>query len=150
MLTINEAAPFFTDTGSNVWKCTSGKHLGHGMLDYYCRAGSLPLFGLTLLGLPLTEEIGVTGHPGVVLQVFERGVLACDPAHVLDYPPGAGDVYTMHLDSGPALAQIVHFLPTSVQSVSHAVALIDEVQALQSAIQTGLARVLTDLDQSRQ
>jgi hypothetical protein len=149
MLTIHEATQFFTDLGNNVWKCANGNHLGHGMLGYYCRTGPAPLFGLTLLGLPLTEEIAVAGQKGVVLQVFERGVLTYDPAHVLDHPPGAGDVYTTRLDSGPALAQLSRFLPAPTpQPAPGNNTIISELQALRTTIETGLARVLADLGKS--
>ncbi len=45
-----------------------------------------------------------------VYQRFERGVLAYDPQHVINSPPGAGDVYCMHIDSGlgqdPRISQL--------------------------------------------
>ena len=151
MLPIHEAAHFFTDLGNNVWKCTNGNHLGHGMLGYYCRTGPTPLFGLTLLGLPLSEEISVPGHNGVVLQIFERGVLAYDPAHVLDHPPGAGDVYTMHIDSGLGLTQLAQFLPTTAPGPStspNITTLISDLQALQTTTSTGFAKVPADLGKS--
>lgn len=53
--------------------------------------------GLTYLGLPLSNEITMAGHPGVVKQEFERGWACYDPTHVIDFPPGAGDVYLLHL-----------------------------------------------------
>ena len=149
MLVINEVSRYFTDLGNDVWKCENGHLLGHGILGYYCRTGSAPLFGLTLFGLPKTNEIGVPGHPGVVLQVFERGVLVYDPGHVLDNPPGSSDVYTMHIDSGPGLAQLAGFLPAPTPQTSpNIAAIISELQALQTATDAGLAKVLADLGKS--
>jgi hypothetical protein len=53
--------------------------------------------GLTHLRLPLSNETSVSGHLGIVEQKFERALVAYDPNHELDQPPGAGDVYLMHL-----------------------------------------------------
>ncbi|HEX6478497.1 MAG TPA: hypothetical protein VF043_06610 [Ktedonobacteraceae bacterium] len=52
---------------------------------------------MTYLGLPLSNEIPIQGHPGVVKQQFERGWVCYDPTHTIDNPPAAGDVYIMHL-----------------------------------------------------
>lgn len=132
MLTINDSH-YFTDLGNSVWKCTNGNLLGHGMLNYYCTTGVSPLFGLTLYGLPLTGEIAIPGHAGVVLQVFERGVLCYDPGHVIDNPPGSGSVYAMHLDKGDALTQLAKFMPTQPAPVDTTQAVAD-VQAIADAV----------------
>lgn len=65
---------------------------------------------------------------------------------MLDNPPEAGDVYTMHLDSGPALAPRVRFLPAlPLPPAPGSATLISELQAIQAAIAMGLARVLIGL-----
>jgi N-acetyl-anhydromuramyl-L-alanine amidase AmpD len=102
MLDIKAASNFFVDLGNNVWRCPkTGYVIGHGILDFYRRIGGGALFGLTYLGLPLSNEIPIEGYSGVVLQRFERGVVCWDPDHLVDHPPGSGPAYLMHLDSGP-------------------------------------------------
>ncbi len=119
-LQIADTNGYFTDLGGDVWHCTkTGVALGHAMLDFYRQAGSAPYFGLALFGLPRTGEIAVSKSlSGVVLQVFERGVLYYDPQHVLDNPPGAGAVYPAHIDGdGPAAKQLLALWGSSVQPV---------------------------------
>ncbi|GCF09578.1 peptidoglycan recognition protein family protein [Dictyobacter arantiisoli] len=92
---------FFVAASNGRWLCSpNGHYIGGAILSFYRRFGNGGLCGITYLGLPLTNEIAVSGHPGVVYQRFERGALAYDPKHVLDSPPGAGDVYCMHVDKG--------------------------------------------------
>lgn len=87
--------------GPNVWKCTNnGFFVGYAILDFYQKFGADALCGLTFLGLPQSNETPVQGHAGVVYQRFERGVVIYDPQHVIDNPPGSGDVYCMHITSG--------------------------------------------------
>jgi hypothetical protein len=101
----------YFEGSNNVWHCKqTGFLIGNSILSFYQQFGGNALCGLTYLGLPLSNEIGVSGHPGVVYQRFERGVLAYDPQHVIDSPPGAGEVYCMHIDSGlgqdPRISQL--------------------------------------------
>ena len=109
-LQITDTNGYFTDLGNGVWHCTkTGVALGHAILDFYRSTGDAPYFGLALYGLPRTNEIAVSKSlAGVVLQVFERGVLYYDPAHMLDNPLGtAGAVYPAHIDgAGPAATQL--------------------------------------------
>jgi hypothetical protein len=91
--------------GPDIWQCKDNKFLiGHGILGFYQKFGGDALCGLTYLGLPLSNEIAVLNKDGttigVVYQRFERGVLAYDPRHQIDNPPGSKDVYLMHIDSG--------------------------------------------------
>ena len=109
-LSIADTNGLFTDLGGDVWRCAkNGLVVGHAILDFYRGVGSAPSFGLALYGLPRSNEIAVSKSlTGVVLQVFERGVLYYDPAHVLDNPLGtAGAVYPAHIDgAGPAATQL--------------------------------------------
>lgn len=110
-LTNGTVASHFTANSDNtMWTCKdNGFIVGHAILDFYRSFGGTALCGLTFLGLPLSSEQGV-GHPGVVYQRFERGILCYDPGHILDMPPGSGSVYLMHIDSGigqdPRIAQL--------------------------------------------
>jgi N-acetyl-anhydromuramyl-L-alanine amidase AmpD len=97
-LTNPTLAQYFTATSNDQWKCKStGNVVQYAMLQFYRSYGKDAYCGLTYLGLPLSNEIPIGGHPGVVKQEFERGWLCYDPTHVIDHPPGAGDVYVMHL-----------------------------------------------------
>ncbi len=99
-LTDPTVASHFTG-GSDIWQCKdNGFIVGHGILGFYQKFGGEALCGLTYLGLPTSNETAVAGHPGVVYQRFERGVLAYDGGHTIDNPPGSADVYLMHIDSG--------------------------------------------------
>lgn len=93
---------FFAGTNNTIWQCiapgpSKGLVIGHLILDFYRAHGGDALCGLTHLGLPLTNEVPVAGHPGVVEQQFERGRLRYDPEHLMEYPPKAGPVYTTHV-----------------------------------------------------
>jgi N-acetyl-anhydromuramyl-L-alanine amidase AmpD len=93
---------YFVPAPGNRWLCQrTGKRIGGAILDFYQHFGGDAYCGLTYLGLPLTDEIAFPGHAGVVYQRYERGVLAYDPQHQVDDPPGAGPVYCLHLDAIP-------------------------------------------------
>lgn len=111
-LTNGTVASHFSGTDNTMWQCKdNGFIVGHAILDFYRSFGGTALCGLSFLGLPTSGEQGV-GHPGIVYQRFERGILAYDAGHVLDTPPGAekSAVYLMHIDSGigqdPRIAQL--------------------------------------------
>lgn len=108
MIDISDVSSFFTAQSDTAWKCSNGNMLIGAILMFFRKAAS----PLALIGLPKTGEISVDGHPGVKIQVFERIVLCYDPGHVLDRPPGAGDVYAMHIDSAtsPAVVQLLKVL----------------------------------------
>lgn len=125
-MTINLNTPrvsYYFEGSNDVWRCKqTGFLVGHGILSFYRKFGGDALCGLTYLGLPLSNETGVSGHPGIVYQRFERGVLAYDPHHTIDSPPGAGDVYCMHIDSGlgqdPRITQLQLLTAQLQQSIS--------------------------------
>lgn len=95
-----QVASYFPSGDDQIWKCKNGHTLGHGMLTFYRSFGNKDLCGLTYLGLPLTDEY--SPQQNLIVQRFERGVLAYDPKHLVDNPPGSSDaVYLMHIDIGP-------------------------------------------------
>jgi hypothetical protein len=107
VLQISDVQSFFTEQGG-IWKCKNGNQIIGAMLDTFRKTPN----PLAFIGLPKTNELSVDGHPGCKIQVFERIVLAYDPSHTLDRPPGSGDVYAMHLDTptSPAVQQILKVL----------------------------------------
>lgn len=143
-LSISQASGYFTaSSDGSVWTCKSNNCiLGHAMLAYYQQIGGgarAPLFGLTVLGLPLTNEQGpVNGKTGTTLQIFERGILCYDPSHAIDNPPQAGAVYQMHVDSGLGLAAMLALLkisPTPVVPVPDVASAITQINASIGSIQ---------------
>ena len=91
-------AAYFTVTSDDKWQCKQTGHIiQYGILHFYQSYGQNAFCGLTYLGLPVSNELPVANLPGVVKQQFERGWLVYDPAHKLDHPPGAGEIYPMHL-----------------------------------------------------
>ena len=91
-------AHYFQQVDADHWRCIQTGHTVQlGILKFYRAFGCNALCGLTYLGLPQTNEIAVAGHPDVVRQTFERGVLYYDPQHVIDRPPDSGEVYMGHL-----------------------------------------------------
>lgn len=108
---------YFVAAANGRWSCkATGMLVGGAILSFYQQFGNSGICGITYLGLPLSNEIAVniSGHAGIVYQRFERGVLAYDPPHVLDSPPGAGDVYCMHVDKG------IGMFPGKAASISNA------------------------------
>jgi N-acetyl-anhydromuramyl-L-alanine amidase AmpD len=136
MLDIQATRGYFTDLGNNIWRCTkTGYVVGHGILDFYRRYGGDALFGLTYLGLPLSNETAVAGYQGVVLQRFERGVVCWDPGHQVDNPPGSGPAYLMHLDRGPGQDPRISALQQQVATLQQQVnTLKQEVDTLKQEL----------------
>lgn len=100
-LTDGTVANHFTGD-NNIWKCKdNGFLVGYGILGFYRKFGGDALCGLTYLGLPRSNELPVSGHPGVTQQEFERATVRYDPKHVIDSPPGAGDCYVIHVEQDP-------------------------------------------------
>lgn len=123
-MTIDLSTPrvsnYFEGSG-DVWRCKqTGFLVGHGILSFYQKFGGDAVCGLTYLGLPISDEIGVSGQSGLVYQRFERAVLAYDPQHIIDSPPGSGDVYCMHINSGlgqdPRISQLQALIAQLQQS----------------------------------
>jgi len=93
---------YYEPATNGMWHCKVKGHdfiVGGGILTFYRTLGTSGLCGLTHLGLPTSNEysLKVPGHPEIVAQDFERKIrVTYDPAHILDYPPGAGPVYLSH------------------------------------------------------
>lgn len=103
----------YFEAAAGGWRCKqTGKTVQGAILAEYCRYGGTGLCGLTWLGLPESNEIPL--GPDVVKQHFERGVLAWDPNHTIDNPPGAGAVYPLHLYAGPGQDPMVAVLEGKV------------------------------------
>ena len=101
VLDIQAASGYFSDLGNDVWKCShTGFVVRHDILNFYRHFGGDGLNGLTYLGLPLSNELPIAGHSGVVKQAFERAIVCWDPNHEVDSPPGAGKAYLMHVPQG--------------------------------------------------
>lgn len=92
-------AKFFTVVDSNTWHCTqTGYTIAGEFLNFYRLFGTSGMNGLTHIGLPLSNAYTpVSGKPRAY-QKFERAILAYDPQHIYDRPPGSGNVYFMHID----------------------------------------------------
>ena len=97
-LTNSTVASHFSGMDNTMWTCKdNGFIVGHAILDFYRSFGGNDLCGLSWLGLPLSNELPIHGHPGVVQQEFERCALQYDSNHVCDFPPGStGPVYLVH------------------------------------------------------
>jgi N-acetyl-anhydromuramyl-L-alanine amidase AmpD len=129
MLTIDAASSYFVQLDPTIWRCKqNGFIVGHGILEFYRSFGGSAFFGLTHLGLPMSNEAEVTATPGLTLQRFERGVLMYDPGHLEDHPPGAGAVYLAHLDSGVGVD------PRLTQALQQIVALQQQIGQYQTGV----------------
>jgi N-acetyl-anhydromuramyl-L-alanine amidase AmpD len=120
MLDLNDPVVqmFFTDGGNGTWKCKKNNFIiGHGILNFYQKFGGDAFYGLTHLGLPLSNEIGDPNHQGVVIQEFERATVRYDPSHLCDMPPGSGGVYLIHIEQDPRYMQLQTQIATLQQSV---------------------------------
>ncbi len=96
-------ADYFEEKAADRWHCKkTGHDIAYAMLSHYKVTD-----GLLTLGLPISGEIPIeqvnpplyaryAGH-GITVQFFERGVLVYDLKHLIDSPPGSGDVYRAHL-----------------------------------------------------
>ena len=88
----------FVDAGNNRWHSkTSNVDLAYSHLDFYRKYEGI-------FGVPLTNEIHLAQIAGTAIVVYERAIAIYDPLingkRRYDNPPGAGDVYLMHIDSG--------------------------------------------------
>jgi hypothetical protein len=110
VINIGQVGTYFTQADPQHWTCKqTGKTIRFAILDTYQKYGNQGLNGLTFLGLPKSNEIPIENvgtkyqhlaGKGVVVQVFERGVLLNDPHHLVDSAPGAGGIYPTHIFDG--------------------------------------------------
>lgn len=115
VLSIQQAQGYFEEVQPDqVWKCKQTNHtLSHGILAYYRSCTNNNLNGLSILGLPLTEEQSIPGYTGCTIQRFERSCVIYDPENKIDKVPGvSGPCYLAHIDKGPgrdpAIAQLLN------------------------------------------
>lgn len=114
MLSIQQASEFFTETQKDeVWHCKQTDfNVSHGILQYYRACTNNDLNGLSIFGLPLSNEIAIPGYTGCTIQRFERANIIFDADHHIDKVPGIeGPCYPSHIDKGPgrdpAIAQLL-------------------------------------------
>jgi len=130
------ASHFVTQDGQ--WHCKdTGFNIKGEILTFYQKFGGDALCGLTYLGLPLSNETIVPGKSGVVYQRYERGVLAFDPGHIIDSPPGAGRVFLLHIDSGPGQDPRIEALQTLLKSSN-----LGKISALGQQISDNVALIM--------
>ncbi|GHO75010.1 hypothetical protein KSD_27810 [Ktedonobacter sp. SOSP1-85] len=101
MIDLNDeiVARYFEQAGTGRWHCkATNYYIFGGMLNFYCSFGGTGKNGLTYLGMPLMNEYYPDPNAQFSYQRFERGILAYDPNHSFDRPPGAGTIYLMHID----------------------------------------------------
>ncbi|GCE47971.1 N-acetyl-anhydromuramyl-L-alanine amidase AmpD [Thermosporothrix hazakensis] len=113
-----EVANYFEDAGPDRWRCKkNGLTIYGAILKFYRSFGGNGFNGLTYLGLPRTGEL--YPRQGTAVQRFERGIVAYDPRHQLDWPPGSGSVYLLHLSSPYGKAQSANVFSALLQRLSH-------------------------------
>ena len=82
------------DTNGTRWHCPStGYDIAYALLDFYRQRNGE-------YGLIRSGEIYLQQYPGTAIQYTERAIMAYDPEHVIDNPPGAGACYLLHIDAG--------------------------------------------------
>ena len=120
MIDLNDeiVARYFEQAGNGRWHCKATNfYIFGGMLDFYCGFGGTGKNGLTHLGMPLMDEYYPNPNAQFSYQRFERGILAYDPNHSFDRPPGAGPIYLMHIDQPLPQGQGQGQAPSQGQSV---------------------------------
>lgn len=103
VLLIQQASQFFEEIHPDQWRCKqTGFTVSHGILAYYRSCTNTGLNGLSILGLPLSDEQAIPGYTGCVIQRYERSCVIYDPEHKIDKVPGvSGPCYLAHIDKGP-------------------------------------------------
>lgn len=147
-----DVARYFSAGVNGAWNCTNGYIIGGAILAFYKDFGGKALCGLSHLGLPLSNEIGIGGN--CVIQRFERGVLCFDPQRNIDHPPGldpAVQVYTAHIDSAPGQDPRIAQLQKQVTDLQAQIAALQAQLAGNTlaqevaALQTKIAQAVKDL-----
>lgn len=134
-ITINDVSSFYDENSAGMWVCRkNGYIIGNAILREYTEYGGRDLCGLTFLGIPLSNEIGIAGIG--TYQKFERGILVYDPGFKYDWPAGhdrRNPVYVAHLDTGVGI---------NAYGVSH---VPDSIGVRLNALAGGLQSIRTDL-----
>lgn len=123
VLSIDQASGYFTETEKDQrWHCTHPSSLdgnchdiAYGLLQFYRTFGQVGLNGLSIFGLPTTDEIDVPNTKQARVQFCERGVMLYDPASEVDHVPGLpGPCYPAHIDKGPGQDPRIAVLQTQI------------------------------------
>lgn len=109
------AGNYFKEAPGGAWHCQQTNcTIGGAILTFYRTLGNSGLCGLTVLGLPTSNEISmnVPGHPEIVMQHFEHADVTYNPQHVGGAPPGSGPVFLLKqqitsVEVKQALAKVV-------------------------------------------
>lgn len=116
-------ANYFEEQDAEHWMCKQTKCVvQYAMLTDYKATN-----GLLHAGLPITNEIPISqfgaqyaalADSGIVVVFYERCVKAYDPSHKIDFPPGAGMVYNVHLyNGGPGTDPLINQLKSQIASL---------------------------------
>lgn len=106
---------FTANAAGDRWHCTkTGVDIAYALLSFYRQYGGV-------FGLPVSGEIYLQQYPQTALQYCERGILVYDKAdpsgkRQIDSPPGAGDCYLLHIDSGIGQQAIAKPLLTALNT----------------------------------
>jgi N-acetyl-anhydromuramyl-L-alanine amidase AmpD len=112
VLQIAQCSQFFAEVVPNQrWHCKKASSLdgknhdiSFGILQFYRTFGNVGLNGLSIFGLPTSDEIGIPNTHGAVVQHFERGAIVYDPRGEVDKVPGlSGPCYPAHIDIPPGI-----------------------------------------------
>lgn len=134
----------FIEQASGRWHCKeTDVDLVYALLSFYRMYGGL-------LRLPLTNELYLKQYPDTAIQVFEGGIAAYDPKHIIDAPAGAGPVYLLKISEGigqqiiakPLLAELqaqVSSLGNQLASAKAEVANKPDVSALETELASAKA-----------
>lgn len=134
----------FIEQASGRWHCKeTDVDLVYALLSFYRMYGGL-------LRLPLTNELYLKQYPDTAIQVFEGGIAAYDPKHIIDAPAGAGPVYLLKISEGigqqiiakPLLAELqaqVTSLENQLASAKAEVANKPDVSALETELASAKA-----------
>lgn len=149
VLTIDQASNYFTETAKDTrWHCTkTNQDIAYGILTYYRTCTNAGLNGLSMFGLPLNGEQPVPGYKSVVMQRFERGGIAYDPAHEMDSVPGiTGPCYPVHLDKLLQLATVPVSVSSALSTLHAAQSTAVTLQAAIGALNTGIQSAISNLE----
>lgn len=152
VLTIDQVSNYFTETTPGKrWHCKqTNQDIAFGILTYYRTCTGVALNGLSQYGLPLSGEMAVPGYKNVVIQHFERGIIAYDVNHEMDSVPGIpGPCYPAHLDKFAVQSPPNQPEPPVVTVNTQAA--ISTIQAVTMALQsatTALQSATKDLEPS--
>lgn len=131
VLDISQASQYFVEIAKDQrWHCKStGFDVSYGILTYYRTCTQTGLNGLSQFGLPISGEEVVQGYKSVVVQKFERGIIAYDPSHEMDSVPGL---------SGPCYPAHIQYTKDPTPNITTAISDIKTIQAAISGVLTKL------------